>query len=159
MRTRPRSWAGLPANTVSLKLIQSWFIRIPCMWISQSFSSRITGIRRRSIFRISPEALSPSSKDYLNPEIHDFIDKYIGGRPGKPTEYRLRLIKLIRELTSSYEDVFTLHAEGSLGAQRLSIYALADFEKYKATAKRAAMIKDGTKDIIYSQLPEFRPEI
>jgi 4-hydroxybutyryl-CoA dehydratase / vinylacetyl-CoA-Delta-isomerase len=69
------------------------------------------------------------------------------------------LIKLIRELTSSYEDVLTLHAEGSLAAQRLSIYALADFEKYKAAAKRAARIKDGTKDTIYSQLPEFPPKI
>ena len=104
-------------------------------------------------------ATAPSSKDYFNPEIHDLIDKYLGGKAGISTEYRLRLIKLIRELTSSYEDVLTLHAEGSLAAQRLSIYALADFEKYKAAAKRAARIKDGTKDSTYSQLPEFPPKI
>ena len=104
-------------------------------------------------------ATAPSSKDYLNPEIHDLIDKYLGGKAGIPTEYRLRLIKLIRELTSSYEDVLTLHAEGSLAAQRLSIYALADFKKYKAAAKRAARIKDGTEDNIYSQLPEFPQKI
>jgi 4-hydroxybutyryl-CoA dehydratase/vinylacetyl-CoA-Delta-isomerase len=104
-------------------------------------------------------ATAPSSKDYFNPEIHDMIDKYLGGKAGIPTEHRLRLIKLIRDLTSSYEDVLTLHAEGSLAAQRLSIYALGDFGKYKAAAKRAARIKDGTDHPVYSQLPEFPPKI
>jgi 4-hydroxybutyryl-CoA dehydratase/vinylacetyl-CoA-Delta-isomerase len=104
-------------------------------------------------------ATAPSSKDYYNPEIHDMIDKYLGAKAGIPTEHRLRLIKLIRDLTSSYEDVLTLHAEGSLAAQRLSIYALADFGNYKAAAKRAARINDGTEHPLYSQLPEFPPKI
>jgi 4-hydroxybutyryl-CoA dehydratase/vinylacetyl-CoA-Delta-isomerase len=68
------------------------------------------------------------------------------------------MAKLIRDLTSSYEDVLTIHAEGSLEAQKLSIFALADFDRYKAAAKRAARIQDGTKDDIFSQLPEFPPQ-
>ena len=100
-------------------------------------------------------ATAPSAKDFFNPETHDMMEKYFGGRHGIPTEHRLRLIKLIRDLTSSYEDVLTLHAEGSLAAQRLSIYGLADFERYKAAAKRAARINDGTKHPLFSQLPEF----
>lgn len=100
-------------------------------------------------------ATVPSAKDYYNPETHDIIDKYLGGKDGIPTEHRIRLIKLIRDLTSSYEDVLTIHAEGSLAAQKLSIYSLADFERYKAAAKRAARIKDGTEHPIFSQLPEF----
>jgi 4-hydroxybutyryl-CoA dehydratase/vinylacetyl-CoA-Delta-isomerase len=103
-------------------------------------------------------ATCPSSKDYLNPEIHDFLDKYLGGKEGIPTENRLRMAKLIRDLTSSYEDVLTIHAEGSLEAQKLSIYALADFDRYKAAAKRAARIQDGTTHKIYSQLPDFPPK-
>jgi len=99
----------------------------------------------------------PSGKDFMNPEIRELLDKYLGGREGVPTEHRLRMAKLIRDLTSSYEDVLTIHAEGSLEAQKLSIYALADFEKYKAAAKRAARIKDGARDPIYSQLPDFPP--
>jgi 4-hydroxybutyryl-CoA dehydratase/vinylacetyl-CoA-Delta-isomerase len=102
-------------------------------------------------------ATCPSSKDFLNPEIHDLLDKYLGGRDGVPTEYRLRVAKLIRDLTSSYEDVLTVHAEGSLAAQKLSIYVLTDFERYKAAAKRAARIQDGTEHPAYSQLPEFPP--
>ena len=104
-------------------------------------------------------ATVPSSKDFFNPETHDMIEKYLGGKDGIPTEHRLRLIKLIKDLTSSYEDVLTLHAEGSLAAQRLSIYTLADFERYKAAAKRAARIKDGTEHPLFSQLPDFPPKI
>ncbi|MGB9592239.1 MAG: 4-hydroxyphenylacetate 3-hydroxylase C-terminal domain-containing protein, partial [Candidatus Kryptoniota bacterium] len=98
-------------------------------------------------------ATCPSSKDYKNHEIHDLLDKYFGGKDGIPTEYRLRVAKLIRDLTSSYEDVLTIHAEGSLEAQKLSIYALADFDRYKAAAKRAARIQDGVMHPIFSQLP------
>jgi 4-hydroxybutyryl-CoA dehydratase/vinylacetyl-CoA-Delta-isomerase len=54
--------------------------------------------------------------------------------------------------------VLTIHAEGSLEAQKLSIYALADFDRYKAAAKRAARIQDWTTHKIYSQLPEFPPK-
>ena len=102
-------------------------------------------------------ATCPSSKDFENPEIHDLLDKYLGGKAGVPTEHRLRMVKLVRDLTSSYEDVLTIHAEGSLEAQKLSIFALADFDRYKAAAKRAARVDDGTKDNIYSNLPEFPP--
>ena len=76
-----------------------------------------------------------------------------------PTEHRLRLVKLIRDLTSSYEDVLTIHAEGSLEAQKLSVYALADTERYTAAAKRAAGIEDGTEHEIFSQLPQFPPKL
>jgi len=100
----------------------------------------------------------PSSKDYLNPETHALLDKYLGGKEGIPTEHRIRMAKLIRDLTSSYEDVLTIHAEGSLEAQKLSIFALADFNRYKAAAKRAARIQDGTRDKVYSELPEFPPK-
>ncbi|HJX03896.1 MAG TPA: 4-hydroxyphenylacetate 3-hydroxylase N-terminal domain-containing protein [Dehalococcoidia bacterium] len=100
-------------------------------------------------------ATVPSAKDYFNPETHDLMEKYFGGKDGIPTEHRLRAVKLVKDLTSSYEDVLTIHAEGSLAAQKLSIFAGADFERYKAAAKRAARINDGTQHEIYSQLPEF----
>ena len=99
----------------------------------------------------------PSGKDFMNPETRDLMDKYLGAREGVPTEHRLRMAKLIRDLTSSYEDVLTIHAEGSLEAQKLSIYALADFDLYKAAAKRAARIQDDAKQSIYSRLPDFPP--
>ena len=103
-------------------------------------------------------ATAPSSKDYHNPEIHDLLDKYLGGKNDMSAEYRLRLIKLIRDLTSCYEDVTALNAEGSIAAQKLSIYTIADFERYKAAARRAARIKEGTEHPIFSRLPQFPKE-
>jgi 4-hydroxybutyryl-CoA dehydratase/vinylacetyl-CoA-Delta-isomerase len=100
-------------------------------------------------------ATVPSAKDYFNPETHALMEKYFGGKDGIPTEHRLRAVKLVKDLTSSYEDVLTIHAEGSLAAQKLSIFSLADFDRYKAAAKRAARINDGTQHEIYSRLPEF----
>jgi 4-hydroxybutyryl-CoA dehydratase/vinylacetyl-CoA-Delta-isomerase len=104
-------------------------------------------------------ATVPSVKDWLNPETHDLMEKYFGGKEGIPTEHRLKAIKLIKDSTFVYEDVLTIHAEGSLAAQKLSILALADFERYKAAAKRAARIKDGKEHPIFSQLPDFPPGI
>lgn len=100
-------------------------------------------------------ATAPSAKDYFNPETHDLIEKYLSGKAGVSAEHRIRLIKLIRDLTSCYEDVLTIHGEGSLAAQKLSISAIADFGRYKAAAKRAARIEDGTEHPIYSALPDF----
>jgi 4-hydroxybutyryl-CoA dehydratase/vinylacetyl-CoA-Delta-isomerase len=104
-------------------------------------------------------ATVPSAKDYYSPETHDIMEKYFGGKAGIPTEDRLKVIKLIKDSTSAYEAVLTIHAEGSLAAQKLSIYAVADFERYKAAAKRAARIKDGKEHPIFSQLPDFPPGI
>ena len=84
---------------------------------------------------------APSYKDYVNPETHDLMEKYFGGSARTSTENRLRMVKLVRDLTSCYEDVLTIHAEGSLEAQKLSILQLADFPRYKAAAMRAAGIK------------------
>lgn len=100
-------------------------------------------------------ATIPSSKDFFNPETRSLMEKYLGGKVGIPTEHRLRAINLVKDLSSVYLGGLTLHAEGSLSAQRLSIYAIADFEKYKAAAKRAARIKDGTEYPLFAQLPSF----
>jgi len=96
-----------------------------------------------------------SRKDYFNPETRALIDKYFGGKAGIPTEHRLRAMHLVRDATSSYEDVVTIHAEGSLAAQRLSIYSVGDWERYKAAAKRAARIEDGTSHPVFSKLPKY----
>jgi 4-hydroxybutyryl-CoA dehydratase/vinylacetyl-CoA-Delta-isomerase len=101
----------------------------------------------------------PSSKDFFNPDTKHQIEKYLGGKVGIPTEHRVKLIRLIRDLTSAYEGVLTIHAEGSMAAQELSIYILADFERYKAAAKRAARIEDGKRDPMYSPLPAFPPKL
>ncbi|MCL5734809.1 MAG: hypothetical protein M1274_04340 [Actinobacteria bacterium] len=102
---------------------------------------------------------APSYNDYVNPETHDFMEKYFGGKAGVPTEHRLRMVKLIRDLTSCYEDVLTIHAEGSLEAQKLSILQLADWSRYRAAATRAAGIVPATAHPLFVELPKFPPEL
>jgi len=86
---------------------------------------------------------APSYQDYENLETRGHIDKYLGGVAGVPTEHRLRMLQLIRLLLSLELEVVAVHAEGSLMAQRLMIYAesLPDIEKYKKWAKILAGIE------------------
>jgi 4-hydroxybutyryl-CoA dehydratase/vinylacetyl-CoA-Delta-isomerase len=100
---------------------------------------------------------APSYKDYVNPETHDLLEKYFGGSSRTSTENRLRMVKLVRDLTSCYEDVLTIHAEGSLEAQKLSILQLADFGRYRAAAMRAAGIPGAEKHPLFEDLPKFPP--
>jgi 4-hydroxybutyryl-CoA dehydratase/vinylacetyl-CoA-Delta-isomerase len=104
-------------------------------------------------------ATCPSGKDFFHPELHEMLDRVLGGKAGVPTEFRLRMVKLVRDLTSSYEDVLTIHAEGSLAAQKLSILQLADFDRYKAAAKRAARIDDGSSHPLFDEMPAFPPQL
>ena len=104
-------------------------------------------------------ATVPSSKDFFNPETKPLMEKYFGGKAGVPTEDRLRMVKLVRELTSSYEDVLTIHAEGSLEAQKLSILQLADFERYKAAALRAARIDNKKGHPLFAGMTQFPPKL
>ena len=69
------------------------------------------------------------------------------------------MIKLVKDIGSSYEDVLTIHAEGSLEAQKLSILLLADFERYRAAAMRAAQVKNRKEHPIFANLPQFPPKL
>jgi 4-hydroxybutyryl-CoA dehydratase/vinylacetyl-CoA-Delta-isomerase len=104
-------------------------------------------------------ATAPSSKDFYNPETRPLIVKYLAGRAGVSTEDRLRMIKLVKDIGSSYEDVLTIHAEGSLEAQKLSILQLAEFGRYKAAAKRAARVENRQGHPLFDTLPIFPPKI
>jgi 4-hydroxybutyryl-CoA dehydratase/vinylacetyl-CoA-Delta-isomerase len=100
-------------------------------------------------------ATLPSGKDYLNPETHALLEKYFGGKAGVPTEHRFRAFKLVKDLSAVIHAVTTIHAEGSLAAQRLSTFALADFERYKTAARRVARISDGKEHPLFAGLPKF----
>jgi 4-hydroxybutyryl-CoA dehydratase / vinylacetyl-CoA-Delta-isomerase len=104
-------------------------------------------------------ATAPSAKDFFNPETRPLIEKYLAGKAGVSTEDRLRMIKLVKDIGSSYEDVLTIHAEGSLEAQKLSILQLAEFDRYRAAAMRAAQIRNKKQHPLFANLPEFPPKL
>ncbi len=75
-------------------------------------------------------------RDWMNPEEQPLIEKYLAGKAGIPTEHRLRVIRLVKDLVDHCHDSTHIHAEGSLAAQKMALYASADWERYKAIAKR-----------------------
>ncbi len=101
----------------------------------------------------------PSSKDLENPETRPLLEKYLTGKAGIPAEHRMRVFRLIKDLTSSWHSVLTIHGEGSLATQRMSIMALADLKRYKAAARRVARIKVEDEHPLYSDLPEYPPKL
>jgi len=87
---------------------------------------------------------APSFKDFQNPATRELVEKYLGGRADISTEQRMRLFQLVRHLTASDEsgvlEVLAVHAEGSIEAQKMMIYAEAPLEQYKAFARAVAGI-------------------
>jgi 4-hydroxybutyryl-CoA dehydratase/vinylacetyl-CoA-Delta-isomerase len=86
----------------------------------------------------------PTEKDYNNPETRPYIEKYLAGRAGVPTEHKLRIFSLIKDLTATdfggYNSVVTLHGEGSLAAQMIAITRDYDLNRCKQLAEEAAGI-------------------
>ncbi len=97
----------------------------------------------------------PTYGDWTNPETRPWIEKYLGGKAGIPTEHRLRAIRLLKDLTNPHFQIGSIHGEGSLAAQRMFVYAGADWGKYKAAAKRAAGISGWEDDPVFGSLPDY----
>lgn len=95
-------------------------------------------------------------RDWMNPEISPWLEKYFSSKDGIPTEYRLRAVRLMKDLTSFNPRLASaMHADGSLAAQRMAIYSAADWERYEAAAKRAARIPGWEKDPYFGSLPDY----
>jgi len=98
-------------------------------------------------------ATVPTYKDWKNPEIQPFIEKYLAGKAGVATADRIRASRLVKDITSGYWQLANIHGEGSLAAQKMFLYFSADWDRYKAAARRTAHIEGWQKDPIYGQLP------
>lgn len=89
---------------------------------------------------------APGEDDLLNPATRPLIDKYLGGKAGVPAAQRLRLLSMISELTAAdfggYQAVLAIHAEGSIEAEKLTIYREYDFHHSLALAQYIAGLRD-----------------
>jgi 4-hydroxybutyryl-CoA dehydratase/vinylacetyl-CoA-Delta-isomerase len=101
---------------------------------------------------------TPSYKDWTNPEIRPFLEKYLAAKADVPTENRLKAIRMAKELTlgGSYGTAGPIHYEGSLAAQKMALYQGTDWERYKAAAKRLAHIPGYEEHPEYRDMPEPR---
>ena len=85
-------------------------------------------------------ATIPSEKEWQNPETRQYMEKYLQGDARFSAEDRIKAINAVIRMGSTFSGVLSIHAEGSLATQRMVIYQMADWEKFKAAAKRSLRI-------------------
>lgn len=88
---------------------------------------------------------APSEKDFRHPKLGPLIEKYLKGVAGVSTENRLKILRLIENLTLGTAAVGyrteSLHGAGSPQAQRIMIARQGNIEQKKGLAKNIAKIK------------------
>lgn len=91
----------------------------------------------------------PSEQDLRHPEIGKIIEKYFCGVASVPAEDRMRILRLVENLTLGTAAVGyrteSMHGAGSPQAQRVMISRQMNIEKKKKLAKNIAGIKDEHK--------------
>lgn len=88
----------------------------------------------------------PSEKDLRSPETGPILRKYLRGRKGVDVEDRMRILRLIENMTLGRNAVGylteSMHGAGSPQAQRIQIARQMQLEYKKKLAKNLANIKD-----------------
>ncbi|HEX2536778.1 MAG TPA: 4-hydroxyphenylacetate 3-hydroxylase C-terminal domain-containing protein, partial [Pseudolabrys sp.] len=88
----------------------------------------------------------PSEKDLQNNEIGPLIRKFLQGKSGVDTVDRMRVLRLIENMTIGRNAVGylteSLHGAGSPQAQRIQIARGMDVEGKKARARKLAGVEE-----------------
>ena len=88
----------------------------------------------------------PSEADYRNPELQPYIEKYLKGVADVPTEDRMRILRLIENMTMGTAAVGylpeSMHGAGSPQAQRIMIARQSNMDNKKKLAKHIAHIDE-----------------
>lgn len=88
----------------------------------------------------------PSEKDYNTAELRPYIEKYLKGVESVPVEHRMRILRLIENITLGTAAVGyrteSMHGAGSPQAQRIMIARQGNLEQKKELAKAIAKIAD-----------------
>src|SRR5712692_2400561 len=88
----------------------------------------------------------PSEKDFRSPITGPLLEKYLKGRKGVATESRVRILRLIENMTLGRNAVGylteSMHGAGSPQAQRIQIARSMQLEFKKELAKNLANVKE-----------------
>ena len=101
----------------------------------------------------------PSEKEFRNPDTGPLLEKYLKGRKGVSTENRMRILRLIENMTLGRNAVGylteSMHGAGSPQAQRIQIARQMQLETKKKFAKRLAQIKEGEAEEVVPESTEY----
>ena len=91
----------------------------------------------------------PSEQDMDSSETRPYIDRFLGGAGGTEASDRLKAMNLVRDLTASdfggYNQFLAIHAEGSLEAQKITIYRDFDIDRCKRLAAETIAVDRGER--------------
>ncbi len=86
-------------------------------------------------------ATLPSEKDFKHPEIGPYMEKYIKGVSGTPSEERYRILRLLENMTAGTALVESMHGAGSPQAQRVMILRQGNLAHKEKLARKMAGIE------------------
>jgi 4-hydroxybutyryl-CoA dehydratase/vinylacetyl-CoA-Delta-isomerase len=101
----------------------------------------------------------PSEQDFKHPEIGPLLQKYLQGRADIATEDRMRILRLIENMTLGRNAVGylteSMHGAGSPQAQRIQIARQMQLDFKKQLAQRLAGIDSKLSDELSDDLAEY----
>src|ERR671911_84392 len=105
----------------------------------------------------------PSEKDFRSPETGPLLEKYLKGRKGISIEKRVRILRLIENMTLGRNAVGylteSMHGAGSPQAQRIQIARQMQLEYKKRLAKNLASIEEGEAGELNKEQSEYFDKI
>jgi 4-hydroxybutyryl-CoA dehydratase/vinylacetyl-CoA-Delta-isomerase len=87
-------------------------------------------------------ATLPFEDDLKNPEVSRHVEKYLKGVSNVPTQDRIRLLRLIENMTGGTALVESMHGAGSPQAQKVMYMRSGNLEQKKKMAKKLAKISE-----------------
>jgi 4-hydroxybutyryl-CoA dehydratase/vinylacetyl-CoA-Delta-isomerase len=105
----------------------------------------------------------PSERDFRSSETGPLLEKYLKGRKGVSTENRVRILRLIENMTLGRNAVGylteSMHGAGSPQAQRIQIARQMQLEYKKKLAKNLANIEEGEANELSQEHSEYFDKI
>ncbi|HMQ02780.1 MAG TPA: 4-hydroxyphenylacetate 3-hydroxylase N-terminal domain-containing protein [Pyrinomonadaceae bacterium] len=101
----------------------------------------------------------PSEQDFRSEEVGKLLEKYLKGRSDVPTESRVRILRLIENMTLGRNAVGylteSMHGAGSPQAQRIQIARQMQTEFKKQLAKELAGVEQRDRDKLTTELTDY----
>jgi 4-hydroxybutyryl-CoA dehydratase / vinylacetyl-CoA-Delta-isomerase len=101
----------------------------------------------------------PSEQDFRSPEAGPLLEKYLKGRKGVSTENRVRILRLIENMTLGRNAVGylteSMHGAGSPQAQRIQIARQMQLEYKKKLAKNLASVEEGEANGLTNEQSDY----
>jgi len=101
----------------------------------------------------------PSEKDFRSEEVGHLLEKYLKGRADVSTENRMRILRLIENMTLGRNAVGylteSMHGAGSPQAQRIQIARQMQIEFKKQLAKELAGIEERKREQLTSEISDY----